>query len=82
MNLITKLLHISALNTETNQKVERVMFLKMPDRNNGKDDLSMHPDDLQCLKENICSPFELLSASVICTQYTDSLIPKEYQFLT
>lgn len=80
MKLISKLLHIDAINSKTGEKVTSIQFLKMIDRNDGKDDLSMHPEDLELLRNNICPPYKLINASIICTEYSGQLVPEEYRF--
>ena len=80
MKLISKLLHIDAINSKTGEKVVSIQFLKMIDRNNGKDDLFMHPEDLKLLRNNICSPYKLINAYVICTEYSGRLVPEKYCF--
>lgn len=76
MKLILKLLSIDFINSEGKQQ-STIMPLKMPDRNNGKDDLSLCEEDKNVLKSGMNKDYTFVDAHVICTEYSHSLIPEK-----
>lgn len=74
MKLIIKLVHIDFLNSEGNEDCF-IGFIKMPDHNNGKDDLSLQDCDKAVLKKAMNKNCKFIDAHVICTEYSNRLIP-------
>ena len=79
MKLIDKLVSITYLNPD-GKKETSIVFLKMPDRNNGKDDLSLQKCDESVLRKNMAEGYTFIEAHIVCTEYSGGLIPEKYRF--
>ena len=79
MKLINKLVSITYLNPNC-KKETSIGFLKMPDRNNGKDDLSLQKCDESVLRENMTEGYTFIEAHIVCTEYSDPIVPEKYRF--